>query len=463
MLNPAIALYLWPLVAVALFAQLAVVPAVIWSMLLSFLILPSEFKVDLPGLPPIDKVTLPNLMLLLLVVRKGKLNLGAMPTGALLLVALLAVGVVGTTLTNGDPVWTGDGDLPGLTDYDALASLVNEGLMILPLFIGWRWFASASSHRRFLQVMFFLGLAYSLLMLLEVRLSPQLHRWVYGYFPTSFSQQIRQGGFRPVVFFKHGLWCAFFGMSVILAGSALWREERAARRGRQKSKQEGKLLGAVFYMYGVLVLCKSVGSLVYASVLAPLILLFSVTAQLRVAICFAVLAFGYPVLRGAGWVPVDDLLGFVSSYSAERAQSLETRFTNEGELLDHAESRLLFGWGGWGRNRVHDLDTGEDVSITDGYWILTIGAWGWAGYAARFGLLGLPVLLIWRRARRSREKVPYATAALTVLLSISMVELLPNSVFMPWTWLIVGGLFGYATRPAGAPGGVSAPPGRALS
>ena len=67
------------------------------------------------------------------------------------------------------------------------------------------------------------GLIYSLPMLFEVRMSPQLHTWIYGYFPHSFGQQMRDGGFRPVVFIGHGLGVAFFVMTTVVAAAAFWR------------------------------------------------------------------------------------------------------------------------------------------------------------------------------------------------------------------------------------------------
>ena len=33
-------------------------------------------------------------------------------------------------------------------------------------------------------------------------MSPQLHYWFYGYYPSDFNQYMRDGGFRPMVFHK---------------------------------------------------------------------------------------------------------------------------------------------------------------------------------------------------------------------------------------------------------------------
>src|SRR5690348_10014686 len=46
------------------------------------------------------------------------------------------------------------------------------------------------------------GLAYVPLCLIELRISPQLHRMVYGYHQHDFNQTIRFGGYRPMVFME---------------------------------------------------------------------------------------------------------------------------------------------------------------------------------------------------------------------------------------------------------------------
>ena len=39
-----------------------------------------------------------------------------------------------------------------------------------------------------LRVLIIAGLVYSVPMLFEIRLSPQLHNWIYGYYPSQFVQ-----------------------------------------------------------------------------------------------------------------------------------------------------------------------------------------------------------------------------------------------------------------------------------
>ena len=122
-----------------------------------------------------------------------------------------------------------------------------------------------------------------------------------------------------------------------------------------------------------------------------------------------------------------------------RARSLQYRLNNEDILLEKANQRPLFGWGGWGRARVYD-ESGSDISTTDGRWIITIGNEGWFGYLARFGLLTLPIILLTLRKRK--YEVTLATSALCLVLAGNLVDLIPNATSTPLTWLMAGALLG---------------------
>ena len=128
--------------------------------------------------------------------------------------------------------------------------------------------------------------------------------------------------------------------------------------------------------------------------------------------------------------------------STARATSLETRFTNEQQLLDHALQRPWFGWGRFGRNRVYAA-SGANNSITDGAWVIRLGTFGLVGFLAQFLLLGQSVLraAFSLRFARSNEESIYLTA-LALIVAINVVDLLPNSSISPWTWLLVGTLLG---------------------
>ena len=202
--------------------------------------------------------------------------------------------------------------------------------------------------------------------------------------------------------------------------------------------------GITIYLSGVLVLCKTLSALLYGTILVPLVRFATPKLQVKIAMAMVILALLYPTLRAADLIPTNAALDLTASVSADRARSLETRFKNERQLLDRAYERFFFGWGRFGRSRIYN-EYGGDESLTDGRWIITMGQFGFLGFLAEFGLLALPVF----RAASALRFAPSAKdkiflAALTLILAINMIDLIPNSSLRPWTWLLAGALFGQA-------------------
>lgn len=431
-------LFSWPLVASWLFSNLKLERAVIWAVLLPYMILPVGSGIDLPLLPVLDKTTIPNIALLFLAMQHAGSRfsfLPVSPVARVLFIMMLTVPLV-TAVTNPDPLIFVQSFVPGLGIKDAINFVILAFVTIIPFIVGRACLGTADAHREMLKILVVAGLAYSIPMLIEIRLSPQLHTWIYGYFPSDagFIQAVRQGGYRPVVAMGHGLLVAFFAMFAVIAAAALWRD-RTLAAGPAKTA----------YLMLMLVLCKSLGALLYALAAVPLVLLASRRIQVLAASALVLIAIAYPALRGAGMVPVEDILEVANSYSPDRAQSLGFRFHHEEDLLGRASERPYFGWGSWGRNHIRDPITGDMTSVTDGHWIIVIGVNGWVGYIATFGLLAWPVLLILKRSlREGPEYLTGPTAALCLLLGINIIDLLPNAALLPLTWLILGSLLGYA-------------------
>jgi hypothetical protein len=352
------------------------------------------------------------------------------------LVLMSMIGPFITSELNGDLIRYGSLTLPSVGHYDALSAVVAEFLLLLPFFLGRQVLKNAPNNAEIFHVLVVAGLIYSLLMLFELRMSPQLHFWVYGYYPSDFVQAVREGGFRPVVFVGHGLAVAFFTMTTVVAATTIWR-------------LHGRVLrlpaaGITAYLSMMLILCKSGAALAYGVTLASLVRWTSPRLQLRVAMILVTIALIYPLLRSADLIPTATILDMVGSISADRADSLKTRFDQEHQLLDHASKRILFGWGRFGRNRVYDIN-GKDISVTDGLWIITIGEFGLFGFLAEFGLLSWPIFRA-AAALRFTESTNDSVllAALALILAINIFDLLPNSGLTPWTWLLAGALLGRA-------------------
>lgn len=434
----------WPLAAAYLFQRLPLERAVIWALIAPAMVLPSATGIDLPAIPAMNKTTLPNVMLLIMAAGYASQKFTIMPRSTLgkVLIVFLLAGPFLTALTNTDPLIFQAGFIPGLSPYDALSSVAYAVMLTAPFLVGRHCLGSLEAHRTILQVLVLGMLVYSIPMLLEIRMSPQLHNWVYGFYPSAFGQQFRAGGFRPVVFMNHSLVVSLFTMFALVAATALWRASRS-----DPALAGGQWMVKLLFLLVLLVLCKSLAALIYALFAILVIAMLGVRMQLRIAAMLALLAILYPVLRGTDLVPVETMLDLARSYSEDRAGSLQFRFDNESLLLERASERMLFGWGSWGRNHIHDPVTGAELTTVDGYWIIVISAFGWIGFLATFGLLALPILAMPGKFRREGARaVPPETAALCLLLAINMVDLLPNAALLPLTWLIAGSLLGYAER-----------------
>jgi hypothetical protein len=432
-------LLIWPIVMIILFRRLSTERALIWSLLAGYLLLPPVANFDPPLVPMLDKFSIPSLtafVLCVLLVGRGVVSLPESRLARLLILLFVATPVA-TVLTNADPIRFAVGGIPGLSIYDSASSALSQIITLLPFFLARKLLATEKAQHEILLALVIAGVGYSIPMLLEVRLSPQLNVWIYGFFQHGFDQMMRYGGFRPIVFLEHGLWVAFFALMTFCAALALAR--------LQPQESRGRFVALSIYLGVVLVLCKSAAALVYAVILLPLILFTRSKLQIRIAAILAVIVAAYPLLRGMDLIPVDSILSLARSVDTDRAASLQFRIENEEMLLTHASVKPLFGWGAWGRNFVYDYDTGYKATTVDGRWIIVIGINGWFGYLGEFGLLALPVLMLARQAFRlpKSEISPYV-GPLALIFAANLVDLLPNATLIPFTWLIAGAMLGYA-------------------
>ncbi|HOZ33574.1 MAG TPA: hypothetical protein PLM52_11895 [Tabrizicola sp.] len=440
-------LFSWPLVATVMFRVLPLQKALIWTLIGGFLFLPSATQIKLPMLPALDKSLIPAVSALVLCVimssRVDPFRDRAGRTGRTFIIGLLGLLVATpllTTLQNPEAIPIGPTFLPGLRIYDAFSMISSIVVAVIPFYIGLRYLNTQDGHRLLLQAFAVGALVYSLPVLFEVRMSPQLHTWIYGFFPHDFVQHIRAGGYRPVVFLNHGLMVGNFFCLAILSALTLWRE--GLREGRPAS---GWFYAAVWLIFA-LVASKNLGALGISAVLSMFVVFTGKRIQTSFAMVVALVVLLYPMLRGAGHIPVDAVHELATSVDEERAASLKFRLDNEDALLAHANEKPVFGWGNWGRNQLYDDVTGEMISVTDGSWIILIGMYGWIGYIAHFGLLTLPVFFYYLRGKEFGPSL--ITPGLMLVLSAALIDLIPNAGLVNYVWLMAGGLAGYVLWPS---------------
>ena len=423
-------LLVWPIVSIVLYNKYPVITATFWTIVGGYLLLPVGVEFDFPLIPPLDKKSIPAIMAFIgcRYIAKHKINFLPLPGIERNLILLLFLGSVVTVLTNGDPVIESGRYVPGLSFHDTLSTVISQWLMLIPFIIGIQIIKTHEDQVLLLRLIVIGGLWYSLLIIFEIRMSPQLHSWVYGFFPHSWGQQVRYGGFRPVVFLGHGLWVSIFIFTVL--GSMISLSRLKLQLFRIPNKV---ILG---YLFVLLIMSKGLGAIILGLTLFLVVMSIKDMWILKVSVILALTTISYPLLCIADLFPHQQLLDLISSIDISRAESLKYRFDQEALLLDHAKDKLMFGWGGWGRNRFED-------SVTDGYWIILVGKYGLIGFVAIFGL---SVNAVWKTKKilpsivETRHKNFINGSLLTI--TFLLIDQIPNASVNPLLWLLVGGHLG---------------------
>ncbi len=326
----------------------------------------------------------------------------------------------------------------GLGAYDGLSESMYQGFTWgLPYFVARLYFANLRGLNTLLIVVFMGGLFYIPFCLEEVLMSPQLHRLTYGFHQHSFLQTMRGGGFRPMVFMEHGLMVAMWMISAAMIG--LWLTYAGVIPRKFTLVPFGiwlKKIPILYLLLSLLVtiaLMKSAGAFILFVVgMSVLYLSNKIKTTLLIWLLIAVPPL-YIITRSTGWWDGANLSSMVAEKLSERAgESLQFRFDNEKILIEKALDGSFFGWGGWNRSRVFD-ETGKDISVTDGLWIITLGTRGIYGLMLLTIILFLPAfLLLWKSNPEQWNSIEWSgSAVVTVLLLLYMIDNLLNGMVNP--------------------------------
>jgi len=423
----------WVPATLLFFVWLPAHRAVVAATIVAWLFLPVA-SIRLSGIPDLTKSSAPmyGLLLSLLLLDRGRV-VTMRPVWLDLPMVAWCLIPLPTSLAN---------DL-GL--YDGLSGVLNQTITWgLPYFLGRAYLSDLNGLRELAAGIVIGGLVYVPLCLLEIRMSPQLHRIVYGYFASPLSHAMRYGGFRPMAFMATGLELGMWMAAASLLGVHLWLSGVLKRVW-------GLPFGLVLLPVLVVttVLCKSVGAMLLLG-LGLAVLWTTRLTRTRLPVWALLLApVFYEATRTTGlWDGRSGVSLAQEWIDVERASSLNYRMNNEDILIAKAVQRPVLGWGGWSRARVFD-DKGQDISITDGMWIITLGNYGSLGLAALTAVLLAPVAVLARRPARVWSASAFAPAgALAVISGLYMLDNLSNAMFNPIYVLAVGGLAGLASSPS---------------
>ena len=427
----------WPLVVMWLLFRYPTKKAIFLAIALATLILPAALEVHLALLPRFDKNSITGILLIIfLFLLRKKFRIFQPGLFTMVLIAY-CIAIVVTNELNALPIITPVNYVQGLTHYDAFSDIARFIIYTIPMFLGRYFSTDLNDTEAFFKSLVFMLLIYTLPMLYEVRMSPLLHYYVYGYSPSTFMQQIREDGYRPMVFVGHGLVIAFWLSTCIMAAVAL-----------QKNKLRFTIASPkviVSYLFVVLIFCKTWSALAYAILGFIAIYRLSPSKQVKWSFLIASLIFVYPILKTTQLFPEKEIISAISAYSPERAESLDFRFQNENKLLARALEKPFFGWGGWGRSAIYSDYDGKGVSVTDGAWIIQFGLYGWIGFLLYYSLLILPLYYAtktFKYIEKQSDQVYFASLA--VILAVCLIDSIPNTGMGPIHLFLAGALLGQA-------------------
>jgi hypothetical protein len=433
-LAASIVMFGWLPVVLLIFSMMRAQRAVIVSFLIAWLFLPMA-QFHLPGITAYTyskmATTSGGVLLAVIILDSGYL------LASTSFPSLVDVPMIVWCLC---PMATAIANMPDLTMRDGAAwtfsTVVEWGL---PYLIGRLYLADFKGMKELAIAVFVGGLIYVPLCLFEMKFSPILHLELYGFTQHSVAQQIRWGGWRPMVFMQHGIAVGFFMTSASLAGLWLWYS--GALR---------QVLGipvALFLpiLWTTTIFCRSTGALILLAAGTAVILL---TRWLRTSLLIFALALLPPLYVASRTIAQwngEGLTDISRKYvGGDRSESLEFRFDNEKMIVDRSMKRPLFGWGGYARAFPLD-DVGHTAWVPDSLWIVTFGTYGAVGLVALL-MLQAPVLVLLVRLRSAVWRNPQASgvavfAVLLLLFAIdNMLNAMPNPIFI----LGLGGMSGLA-------------------
>ena len=435
MIPPELALLSWPLFGIVLVYFFGPVTGATVSILSGILLLPESYAFDLPLLPPVSKYEIVALSaaLGLALVDPRRVASAKLGRGPDLLILLFMASAFATSITNRDALSSGAAPL---SVYDGLSMAIRDFLFVgLPFVVGRSAHRSPADLQRLLRVWFLAALIASVFALFEVRMTPLIHKFVYGFHASGLAQEFRWGGARPMLLMPNGLALSMFFSVAAICAAVLYRARGASERTLH--------VAGTLYLLVVLVLSRSLASIAYGASAATAVLFLRVRMQLLISLVLVSVAVGYPIARSLGSVTGETVVEFAEKISAERAQSFSFRLLNEDALIAFAAQRPLFGYGVFGnRNRFFNEAT-RRVVITDGYWVILLTGRGAVGLALSFGLLVIPVIRAWRRGPRvSLLADRAAVAGVALILSLQIADLLPNGLFTFLPFYVAGALWG---------------------
>lgn len=418
-----VAIFGFPAVVLVLFAFVPARTAVLTSMLGAWMFLPiAGFKLA-PGIPDVTKMSVTCLSVVMCAAVFDARRFSTLRWSVLdsfILVWVLCP--IPSAVSSGYGLYEGFSLSFGV--------LVAWGL---PYLIGRLYFCDQRGLSELALALVIAGLVYMPFVLFEVRMSPQLHTWVYGFHQHDFGQSKRGGGWRPTVFMQHGLAVALFMATAAISAFWLWLS------GASKVIWRVPIWAVSAGLIVTTVLCKSSGASILMIAACGALVIAKHFRAVWPIVGLSSLVPTYIGSRMLGLWDAGVLVRWAGAVS-DREDSLLSRLRSEDILL-----RAIGGhsWLGLGRleSVYGSVEEGEKF-IPDALWVISFAKTGLLGLTALFGVLLVPVVAFsWRwRTVVFRDSSAAPAVALAVVLVIYALDCLMNAMPNPIYTLIAGGL-----------------------
>lgn len=297
--------------------------------------------------------------------------------------------------------------------YDGLAESVSSfNIWGLPFAIGRIYIYDREGARDLVLGIVIAGLVYVPFCLLEMVKGPFFHSKLYGFYPHNYWEQLKPGGWRPSVFFIHGLWlCGFLAYSSICA-VCLWRSKSVTRIWGIR------IHWVVLAIVGILLKCHSNGAIAIFGIASAV--LFSGRYRRLACILLIVIPIAYTSLRASGLWSGESLVDFYGGKKDNAGQSLNTRLKLEDRINAHAMERPILGWGGFGRAMAIQTDDARGT-WTEAIWTKALGERGLVGLWAWMLSGLLPAWLALKFVER-RRYLSFEDGAVLALILLPVVQ-----------------------------------------
>ncbi len=310
--------------------------------------------------------------------------------------------------------------------YDGISGAYDQTIIWgIPYLAGRIYFHNHEAMRDLCLGIVIGGMAYAVLCLYEIKMSPRLSINIYGFFAHEWRQHRRYGGWRPIVFMQHGLMVAVWMAASTSAAFWLWRS-------RVVERIKGIPMGLVAAVLAITtLLCKAASGWVALALgcgIYGICRRFKSYFPIILLLLFVPLYIG---VRAFGMISMDDVeKNAAKVFDAERTDSLAVRLHQEDLFAARAMESPLFGWGRSSRGWPVDPDTGRSlIGMVDSLWVIFFSNRGLFGVFTWVAGMLIGPWVVLRGAAKQSIKQSVEPVIMAGLLSLIVVLFMVDSLF----------------------------------